>query len=170
LNTLSDKGCGLAILRKRLLGMTLPGLLLGLLCGMFAGMSAYTFYFAEGLSYLSNDPDACINCHIMNEQHDSWLKSPHHNVAVCNDCHVPQEFFAKYYTKAEHGYRHSKGFTLQDFHEPIRMKDSSREIVQQNCLRCHQSFVSEITGHKPGDGETPDCIRCHSQAAHGPVR
>jgi cytochrome c nitrite reductase small subunit len=150
--------------------ITIAGLALAALLGTFAGSGAYTFRYAEGLSYLSNDPTACVNCHIMREQFDSWQKSPHHAVATCNDCHVPIDFVGKYYTKVEHGWRHSKGFTLQDFHEPIQMKDSSRSIVQENCLRCHGALVAEVVAaHRDAD-ETPDCIRCHSQAAHGPVR
>jgi hypothetical protein len=26
-------------------------------------------------SYLSTDPRACVNCHVMNPQYDAWLKS-----------------------------------------------------------------------------------------------
>jgi cytochrome c nitrite reductase small subunit len=159
----------MTLLHVRVLGMTLPGLLLATLCGIFTGASLYTFRYAEGLSYMSNDPEACINCHVMNEHFDGWQKSPHHAVATCNDCHTPQNFLGKYYVKAEHGYRHSKGFTLQDFHEPIQIKESSREVVQQNCLRCHGEFVSEIRGHARDD-DAPDCIRCHAQVAHGPLK
>jgi cytochrome c nitrite reductase small subunit len=143
---------------------------LGALFGVFVGMSAYTFFFAEGLSYLSNDPKACINCHVMRDVYDGWEKAPHHAVAVCNDCHVPQDFLGKYATKVEHGWRHSKGFTLQDFHEPIRIKDSSLAIVQQNCVRCHASFVSEVTAHSDGAPNELNCVACHASVAHGPTR
>lgn len=156
--------------RVRIVGMSLPGIILGGLCGIFTGMSCYTFYFAEGLSYLSNDPNACINCHIMNEHFDGWQKSPHHAVATCNDCHVPQDFFGKYLTKADHGYRHSKGFTLQDFHEPIQIKASSLRVVQENCRRCHEEIVSAITAHAPTKDEPLNCIHCHASVAHGPTR
>lgn len=160
----------MALLRFRVLGLSLPGIALGTLFGVFTGMSCYTFYFAEGLSYLSNDPKACINCHIMNEHFDGWQKSPHHAVATCNDCHVPQDFIGKYLTKADHGYRHSKGFTLQDFHEPIQIKESSLRVVQQNCVRCHSELTSEITFHQDGAENPLNCIACHSSVAHGPVR
>ena len=45
----------------------------------FLGVSAYTFTYAEGFSYLSDDPKACINCHIMNDQYHSWSSSSHHS-------------------------------------------------------------------------------------------
>jgi hypothetical protein len=69
-----------------------------------------------------------------------WQKSTHHAVATCNDCHVPHDLIGKYLTKAEHGYRHSKGITFQDFHEPIRITDGSMRIVQHNCVRCTVRF------------------------------
>ena len=131
--------------------------------GILAGMGGYTFHYAEGLSYLSNDPQACVNCHIMRDQFDGWRKSTHHATATCNDCHVPHDLVGKYLTKMEHGLRHSWGFTFQNFHEPIRIKDSSLAIVEHNCLRCHESLVSELAGH----GHLADCARCHAHIGHG---
>ncbi|MBL0921521.1 MAG: cytochrome c nitrite reductase small subunit [Phycisphaerales bacterium] len=137
--------------------------------GVFVGAAGWTFRYAEGHSYLSNDPAACVNCHIMRDQFDGWQKAPHHAHATCNDCHVPKDLVGKYYTKIEHGYRHSKGFTFQDFHEPIQIKASSRRIVEHNCMRCHQTLVSEVA-HSPLTHETNDCIRCHRDVGHGAAR
>jgi cytochrome c nitrite reductase small subunit len=92
------------------------------LVGAVAGVGLFTFRCAEGLSYFSTDPRACANCHIMNDQFSLWTKGPHHGAAGCVDCHLPHTFFAKYLAKAENGYHHSKGFTLEDFHEPIMMR------------------------------------------------
>lgn len=155
--------------RHRWAGATLPGVILAGAAGIFIGVTGWTFRYAEGHSYLSNDPKACVNCHIMRDQFEGWSKAPHHAVATCNDCHVPKNFFGKYYTKMEHGYRHSKGFTFQDFHEPIQIKASSRRIVQHNCVRCHESLVSQIE-HGRATGEAADCIACHRSVAHGPTR
>src|ERR1041384_4310809 len=60
------------------------------LTGAFAASGAYTFVFANGIDYLSNDPAACANCHVMRAQLDGWSRSSHHAAAVCNDCHLPQ--------------------------------------------------------------------------------
>jgi cytochrome c nitrite reductase small subunit len=98
---------------------------LAILKGLLAGLAGYTFFYAKGLSYLSNDPRACVNCHIMRDQYDGWQKSSHHAHATCNDCHVPHTFAVKWATKASNGYHHSEGFTLQDFHEPIQIKPAS---------------------------------------------
>ena len=145
-------------------------LLLSASIGVLMGLGGFTFFYAEGASYLSNDPKACVNCHIMREQYDGWLKGSHHAVATCNDCHVPHEFISKYLAKAENGFWHSKGFTLQDFHEPIRIKPRNKTILQENCVGCHASLVTEIATHPGNDEQMLDCMHCHSGVGHGPAR
>lgn len=138
--------------------------------GAFVGLGAFTFLYAEGLSYFSTDPDACVNCHIMRDQHDSWRKASHHADARCVDCHLPHALVPKFLAKAENGFWHSKGFTLQDFHEPIMIKAKNRGILLHNCTGCHQAMVSEIQpAHAEGD-DALDCVRCHAWVGHGPVR
>lgn len=138
--------------------------------GLFAGLGTYTFTYAQGLSYFSNDPRACMNCHIMREQFDGWQKSGHHAVASCNDCHTPKGFIPKYLSKAENGFWHSKGFTLQDFHEPIMIRPKNVAVLQQNCVGCHEQIVDGINTH-PGDPQKMlDCLHCHREVGHGPVR
>jgi cytochrome c nitrite reductase small subunit len=133
-----------------------------------AGVSGYTFQYAEGFSYFSTDPQACANCHIMQPQYDSWQKASHHAVATCVDCHLPHTFFHKYLAKAENGYHHSKGFTFQDFHEPIQIKEKNSRILQQNCIDCHGEFVhAQITKLQIGAGELR-CVHCHDDVGHGP--
>ena len=67
-----------------------------LVLGAALGVGSYTFAYARGWAYLTDDARACANCHVMNEQYDGWIKSSHRSVAVCNDCHVPHSFVAKY--------------------------------------------------------------------------
>lgn len=155
---------------KRIGIFTIAGLVLAILLGILLGTTGYTFVEAKGWSYLSNDPLTCVNCHVMREQYDSWQHSSHHAVATCNDCHVPQDLLGKYLTKADHGFRHSWGFTFQDFHEPIQIKESSLAAVQANCVRCHQSFVGDILQHSQVDRDANNCIRCHSSVGHGANR
>ncbi|MFA5263503.1 MAG: cytochrome c nitrite reductase small subunit [Opitutaceae bacterium] len=138
--------------------------------GLFAGVGSYTFYYGQGLSYLSNDPKVCTNCHIMREQYDGWQKAAHHAVATCNDCHTPTGLAGKYLAKAENGFRHSKGFTLQDFHEPIMIKPGNSSILENNCVRCHSQIVSEINTRGSHEGASLDCVHCHREVGHGPVR
>ena len=150
--------------------LTIAGLLLCTLFGVFVGSSGYTVYYANGASYLSNDPRACVNCHIMRDHFDGWQKGGHHGVATCNDCHVPHSLIPKYLIKAEQGFRHSKGFTLQDFHEPIRIKETSSRVLQDNCVDCHREVVSAITGRTRDDRDEVRCVHCHGHVGHGPQR
>ena len=135
--------------------------------GILAGLGLFTFSYAEGLSYFSHDPKACVNCHIMNDEFDSWQKSSHHAAAVCVDCHMPEKFAEKIVAKADNGYRHSKGFTFQDFHEPIMIKERNSQILQNNCLRCHSDLVHGIMDSGAEFGKSVKCIQCHSHVGHG---
>jgi cytochrome c nitrite reductase small subunit len=142
-------------------------LLLALSIGAAVGLSAFTFGYAEGVSYFSTEPSACANCHIMNDQFSSWTKAPHHTTARCVDCHLPHAFIPKYIAKATNGYHHSKGFTLQDFHEPILIKPHNAEILQANCLRCHRDFVHGIVTAAEDNRKMPTCVFCHRGVGHG---
>src|SRR6185503_13618775 len=53
---------------------------LGTIVGLAIGIGAYTFVYARGASYMTNDPNACANCHIMREQLDGWIVSSHRSV------------------------------------------------------------------------------------------
>ena len=145
----------------------LPRLLtisLSVLLGLAAGAGAYTFIYARGASYLTNDPEACANCHVMHDQYDAWVKSSHHGVAVCNDCHTPPGLFAKYATKAANGFWHSFAFTSGHFHEPIEIKARNREVTEGACRRCHADVV-EAMGARDSRGVV-ECIRCHRSVGH----
>src|SRR5947209_19022165 len=110
-------------------GLSVAVLVLCVLLGIVLGAGAFTVHYAEGHSYLSDDPKACVNCHIMRDEYDGWQKASHHAVATCNDCHVPHGFFGKYATKARNGFWHSFYFTFQNFHEPIQISDRSAGIL-----------------------------------------
>jgi len=149
------------------LRVTRSFVLLAVLAGVLLGVGGYTFLYAEGLSYMSDDPEVCINCHIMQPQYDSWQKSSHHTVAVCVDCHLPHDFLGKYIAKADNGWHHSKGFTLQNFHEPIMIKGPNARILQDNCLACHQDMVHELVVGVNGPAEEVRCVHCHVRVGHG---
>jgi len=115
-----------------------------LILGLAAGLGAYTFLYAKGASYLTNDPAACANCHVMREHYDAWVKSSHRAVAVCNDCHTPHALLPKYATKASNGFWHSFAFTTGRFPDPLRIKPRSREVTEGACRGCHGDVVAAI--------------------------
>ena len=146
---------------------------MAVLLGIPLGSALFTFRYAEGLSYFSSDPRACVNCHIMQEQYDSWAKSGHHHVAGCVDCHLPHPLVPKLLAKSRHGWNHSVAFTLQNFHEPIRIGARSAAEVQENCLACHRDFVHDVVAmQSPAEqpGESVSCVHCHKGVGHAPTR
>ncbi len=140
---------------------------LGCSIGMIFGTGIYTFIYGRGLSYLSNDPRACINCHVMRDQYHSWMSSSHHRVAVCNDCHTPGNLFQKYASKLSNGYHHSLAFTTQRFHEPIQIKESNQNSVEKSCRSCHSTLLKSSGLTKLAHTENGiSCTRCHGSVGH----
>jgi len=143
----------------------IAAILAGTCVGVAAGVGGYTFVYAKGASYMSDAPTVCANCHIMQSHLDGWYKSSHRNVAVCNDCHTPHTFLAKYYVKALNGYHHSLAFTTGNFHEPIQIRQSNRLVTEMACRHCHSDIVDEIDALHTPDKDM-SCIRCHNSVGH----
>jgi cytochrome c nitrite reductase small subunit len=137
---------------------------IAVLAGLVVGLGSYTFVYAKGYSYLSNDPAACANCHVMREFHSGWLKSSHRSVAGCNDCHTPHDFVGKYSTKALNGFFHSFAFTSGLFPDSIEIKQRNRRITEAACRRCHEDIVLAMDG--PHQTEKVSCLRCHATVGH----
>lgn len=143
-------------------------LILATLVGMAAGVGIYTFVYAKGASYLTNNPASCANCHVMNEQYDGWLKSSHRAVATCNDCHTPPGVIGKYATKATNGFWHSFYFTAGGFHEPIQIGPRNLAITEQACRKCHAELTHAIEGPHVSakSSDETSCVRCHRSVGH----
>jgi len=45
--------------------------------GLLLGIGAYTFVYARGYSYLTNDPAACASCHLMRDHFVAWTRASH---------------------------------------------------------------------------------------------
>src|ERR1044071_4771880 len=114
----------------------LPAVLVGLLIGIAVGVGLYTFAYAKGWAYLTDDPAACANCHVMREEFDGWLKSSHRSVATCNSCHTPKNLIGKYYTKASNGFWHSFFFTTGGY--PTTQLPSYPATQPPNCPATQQ--------------------------------
>jgi len=145
------------------------------LLGIFFGLAFFVFYISNATSYISDDPKACVNCHVMYPQYASWAHSSHFRVTNCNDCHVPHNnALNKYYFKAKDGLRHSTMFTLRLEPQVIQIKEAGINVVQENCKRCHGDLVSmvaltEVTGKNYKDGKGHRCWDCHRDVPHSTV-
>jgi cytochrome c nitrite reductase small subunit len=138
---------------------------LAVLLGLLVGVGVFTFGYARGASYMTDDPSACANCHVMRTQFDSWMKSSHGKVAVCNDCHTPPGFVSKYATKAVNGFFHSLAFTTQRFPDEIYITERNFKVTEKACLKCHESIVTGIRGSR-GHRDDVSCIQCHQTVGH----
>ena len=134
--------------------------------GIAIGLGAYTFAYAKGTAYLHDDPAACGNCHVMRDHLAAWGVSSHHTVAVCNDCHTPKGFVAKYMTKALNGYHHSVAFTSGKFPDPIRITPRNAEIAEAACRKCHTELTSQIDPSHGHGNAALSCVRCHPDVGH----
>jgi len=143
----------------------IPLLLIAAALGLLAGLGGFTFQRAAGHSYLSDDPAACMNCHVMREQFEGWNHSSHRNWATCNDCHTPKGFVGKWATKAINGWNHSVKFTTMNFQEPIRINEMNMKIAVNRCLDCHGAITSEMNVHR-SDPEGARCLHCHGNPGH----
>jgi len=135
----------------------------GLMC-VIVGLGLFTFVHARGDSYLSDDPNACNNCHVMRDQFQAWQHSSHARFAGCNDCHVPHDsFVGKWLVKGINGFNHSFAFTFTTYPEVIHINDMNADVVQNNCLGCHETAISEIA---PTHADAPNCLTCHAGIGH----
>lgn len=146
------------------------------LVAIIAGLGVFLFDFSNASSYLSDDPQACVNCHIMQPQYVTWTHSSHREVADCNACHVPHDnAFNKYYFKAKDGLYHAFVFTSRSEPEVIRARPASIEVIQNNCIRCHQDQVTDsktaafVADHMVNRTDRT-CWDCHRDVPHGRVR
>lgn len=139
------------------------------------GLMAFVIHISKATSYLSDDPKTCVNCHIMAPQYATYTHSSHREWAHCNDCHVPHNNIVnKYYFKAKDGLRHATMFTLRKEPQVIFIHEAGLEVVQDNCIRCHERLLKDdkLAGMKPEFGHNKTdrpCWECHREVPHGRV-
>lgn len=150
--------------------------LIPILLGVIIGLGCYVMYISKAASYLSDDPKACVNCHIMAPEYSTWFHSSHGRNTTCNDCHVPQDNIArKYYFKAMDGVRHASMYALELEPQTIRILPPGQKVVQENCIRCHSDLnevvkTAQVTALMAHDNNGKLCWDCHRDVPHGNVR
>jgi cytochrome c nitrite reductase small subunit len=152
-------------------GVLAPVVVSGLAVGVALGIASFTFAYARGGSYMSDNPSACANCHVMEDHYSAWMKSSHRSVATCNDCHTSPGTVNKYLDKAGNGFRHSLAFTTGGFADPLRITAQNSRVTEKACRKCHEDITAamdQASFRSPSAGATEDasCIRCHSNVGH----
>ncbi|MRT91770.1 cytochrome c nitrite reductase small subunit [Ancylomarina sp. 16SWW S1-10-2] len=143
--------------------------------GAFVGLAIHVLYLSKALSYLSDEPKTCVNCHVMAPQYATYQHSSHREVATCNDCHVPHNNVVnKYLFKAKDGLRHASIFALRMEPEVIFILDEGSEVVHNNCIRCHSQtltdpkLATQVPQHTQNTQDRA-CWECHREVPHGRV-
>ena len=137
------------------------------LFGGIVGLSLFTVSYAEATSYLSDDPDACRNCHVMNDVHDAWARGPHHAVATCNDCHIPHDVPGQVHRQGDERLEPQPGVHAGELPGADPDHAANKTVALANCLYCHGDFVS-LVNHE-GQAELEDCTRCHASIGHDEI-
>ena len=146
-----------------------------IILGILSGIAIFSFRISKAHSYLSDNPQTCVNCHIMAPQYTTWNHSAHREVTNCNDCHVPHNnIFNKYYFKAKDGLRHATIFTLRKEPQVIFIHEEGQEVVQSNCIRCHTNIITDskvlvLTNEYHSARSERKCWECHRETPHGRV-
>lgn len=151
------------------------GIFLVLLLAFFA-MGFYTFYNAKGISYFSDSSESCNNCHVMNEVYNDYLAGAHSKKiagkprASCMDCHLPHNFVDKWIAKAQSGINHAYAFTfkLDELPTNLSANAKSKQMVQDNCIRCHGEFAAAAVNAStnPHADSSLSCVSCHNSVGH----
>lgn len=126
-------------------------------------------YFAlltDAAAYGGSAPETCANCHAMDSQYENWYHAGHSNWAKCTDCHLPHDNFVVYYAeKGRQGAKDTYAFVTGNIPTMIRAEEKTKEIVQANCIHCHEDSVENIVmGAQEFDRY---CWDCHRDVAHG---
>lgn len=118
-------------------------------------------------AYAGTASATCANCHVMDSNYENYYHAAHQGWAVCTDCHLPHDSEVDYYyEKGRLGIHDVYVFGSGQTPEVIDISDHSRSIVQQNCIRCHESTVESIL--VGAQAFERNCWECHRNAAHGP--
>ncbi|WP_257822753.1 cytochrome c3 family protein [Salipaludibacillus agaradhaerens] len=143
------------IVRKKLL-LVLSGIFIGIV--LFAG--------TVGSMKATDSPEFCSTCHIMDDYYDSFMDSNHATLS-CNDCHAPNDSLtAKLVFKAKAGASHMYMNTLGSDQIPdnIHATAQSQEVIDKNCITCHEAGLENVAFHDVKEG---GCVDCHRHVPHG---
>ncbi len=145
-------------------------IIIPILAGVIFGLEFFILYVFNATSYLSEDPETCMNCHVMATQYASWTHSSHFGKADCMDCHLPHDNFVhKLYFKGMDGIKHSSIFLTRTEPEAIMIKKAGTVVVQENCIRCHNDVIVQNANMQQGI-DNKKCWDCHRFTPHGRER
>jgi cytochrome c nitrite reductase small subunit len=128
---------------------------------ILGGLFAFILVAGVGLKITEN-PGFCASCHVMKDVYNSWSHSAHRSITNCNTCHTPHNLLTKIPYKALAGSKHIFMNTFADIPTNFQATESSKKIIQSNCVNCHKNLV-----HNLNKDEGRYCFDCHRNTPHG---
>lgn len=102
----------------------------------------------------------CGRCHVMAEAAWTHKKSVHAK-QTCNECHAPHNLAAKMPFKARAGTHDIMVNTFGKPDDVIHATNSTKEVVQANCRRCHEAATMDVSMNVKAN-----CTDCHRNVPH----
>ncbi len=101
----------------------------------------------------SESPEFCARCHVMGSEYESWPHEGAHRRKLCVDCHLPNGNQGIHYIwKAFDGLKDVVFFYSGSVPERIGLTAHGEEVLQANCIRCHEApSSSSITRENAGN-------------------
>ncbi|MFP3983113.1 MAG: cytochrome c nitrite reductase small subunit [Desulfurivibrionaceae bacterium] len=113
-----------------------------------------------GLLAKSEKPGFCAGCHVMEAEYEAWSHSGAHRRESCVECHLPNRNVAAHYVwKSIDGVKDALVFYSGRVPERIVISEHGKEVVQDNCIRCHETTVDHINQDRL-------CWDCHRRISH----
>ncbi len=124
------------------------------------GLLSFLSIIANTAVSYSDNAQFCLNCHSMDEAYAS-LQHSNHKQFKCTECHAPHSYLPKVVFKTKSGLRDLYATTLGEVPQVIRATGESKEIITNNCIRCHRTTVEQT-----GMGQGRLCMDCHRNLVH----
>ena len=140
--------------KKRIKGLVMGTVVLAVL------VVAYLMIGPPKLLARSESPQFCAGCHVMEAEFEAWSHAGAHRRKLCVECHLPNENqMAHYVWKSIDGMKDVGFFFSGQVPERIMLTSHGAEVLQRNCVRCHEQTVMLISTERK-------CWSCHRRIAH----
>lgn len=111
----------------------------------------------------TDEPEFCGSCHLMYEAVRTHQMSAHAN-QDCNECHIPHQMPSKIIYKSKSGAKDMYLNTFGDVYDVIHASDSTKQVVNDNCTRCHVMTTINV-GEDIAEAKEY-CTDCHRSVPH----
>lgn len=134
--------------------------ILALLALAGIAVGGFVSFGPPGLYAKSGTPEFCASCHVMEAEYENWFHNGGHRRQKCIDCHLPNDNKLRHLVwKGYEGMWDAYVFYSGKVPETIRISGQGAAIVKENCLRCHEQTVMNISTDR-------DCWQCHRRLSH----